>query len=58
MRMRQVEHVAFVGVGGMLEELWLGNLNEEDHIEDIGIQRRIMLKWIFKQQNGRRKFNE
>jgi len=26
--------------------LWWGNLRERDHLEDIGIDRRIILDWI------------
>jgi hypothetical protein len=27
---------------------WLGNLREVDHLKDPGVERRIILKWIFK----------
>jgi hypothetical protein len=27
---------------------WLGNMNERDHLEDMGIDGRIILKWIFR----------
>jgi hypothetical protein len=26
---------------------WWGNLREEDHLEDTGVDERIILKWIF-----------
>ena len=28
--------------------LWWGNLRERDHFENLGIDGRIILKWIFK----------
>jgi hypothetical protein len=31
--------------------LW-GNLNGRDHVENLGIDRRIILKWILKKWDG------
>jgi len=32
----------------MYTGVWWGNLRERDHLEDPGIDRRIILKWIFR----------
>jgi hypothetical protein len=29
-------------------EFWWGNLRERDHLEDSGVDGRIMLRWIFR----------
>jgi hypothetical protein len=28
---------------------WCGDLRERDHLKDLGVDERIILKWIFKQ---------
>ena len=30
----------------------MGDLRERDHLEDLSIDRRIILKWIFKKWDG------
>jgi len=29
--------------------LWWGNLRKEDHLKDLGVEGKIILKWIFNQ---------
>jgi len=36
-----------MGRGEVHAGFWWGNLKERDHLEDIGIDGRIILKWIF-----------
>jgi len=33
-------------------EFWCGNLRERGHLEDPGIEGKIILKWIFKKWDG------
>jgi hypothetical protein len=35
------------GTGETHTGFWLGDLRERDHFEDLGLDRRIILKWIF-----------
>ena len=32
----------------MYTEFWWGNLRERDHLEDPGVDWRIILRWIFR----------
>jgi len=32
--------------------LWWGNLKERGHLEDSGVEERIVLCWIFRKWNG------
>jgi hypothetical protein len=36
----------------MHTEFWWGNLRESDHLEDTGIDGRIILKWMFRKSYG------
>ena len=45
--MRWVGHVARIGRGEVYTGLWWGNLRERDHLEDPGVDGRMLLRWIF-----------
>jgi hypothetical protein len=33
--------------GEVQTEFWWGNLRERDHFKDPGVDRRIILRWVF-----------
>jgi len=37
------------GRGEAYAGFWWGNLTERDHLEDLGVDGRITLRWIFRQ---------
>ena len=41
-------HVAHMRDRVVYTGLWWGNLGERDHLEDPRIDRRIILRWIFR----------
>jgi len=45
-RMRWAGNVA--RMGERREEFWWGNLRKRDHLEDPGVNGRIILRWIFR----------
>jgi len=45
-KMRWAGHVARMGRGGVYTGFWCGNLRERDHLEDPGLDGRIVLRWI------------
>jgi hypothetical protein len=47
-RMRWVGHVARMVRGGAYTGYWWGHLRERDHLENPGIDGRIILRWIFR----------
>jgi hypothetical protein len=36
----------------VLTGFWWGNLRKGDHLENPGVDERIILKWIFERQDG------
>jgi hypothetical protein len=32
--------------------MWSGNLTERDHLENLGVDKRTMLKWIVNKWDG------
>jgi hypothetical protein len=47
--MRWAGHVAGRGRGEVGTEFWWGNLRERGHLEDPGLDGRIILRWIFRE---------
>jgi hypothetical protein len=44
-RMKCVGHVARMGRGEVYTGFWRGNLREQDHLGDLGVYGRIILRW-------------
>jgi hypothetical protein len=47
-RMRLAGHVACMGRGEVYTGFLWGNLRERNHLEDPGVDGRIILRWIFR----------
>ena len=46
-KMRWAGHVARMGRGPLHMGFWWENLKERDHLEDPGVDARIIFRWIF-----------
>ena len=51
--MRWAGHVAHMVRGEVHTRILWGNLREGDHLEDSGLDGRIILKWILEKWDGR-----
>ena len=51
-RMRWAGHVARMGERKGVYRFWWGNLRERDHLEDPGVDGKIILRWIFNVWDG------
>jgi len=51
-KMRWAGNVARMGRGERYTWLWWGDLRERDHLEDLGVDGRIVLRWIFRKWHG------
>ena len=51
-RMRLAWHIARMGERRGVYRIWWGNLKESEHLEDLGVDGRVMLRWIFKKWDG------
>jgi hypothetical protein len=40
------------GRGELHSGIWWGNLRERDHLEDLGVDGRIISRWIFRKWEG------
>jgi hypothetical protein len=52
-RLRWAEHVARRGRAEVYTGFWRGNMRERDHLEDPGVDGRIILKIIFRKLDGK-----
>jgi len=46
--MKWVGHVACIEIGEVHTEFWWRDLKERHHVEDLGIDEKMILKWILK----------
>jgi hypothetical protein len=52
-RLRWAGHVACTGEKRNAYRVWVGKPEERGHLEGLGIEERIILKWMLKKQDGK-----
>ena len=52
-RMRWAGHVARMGRGEVRTGFWWGSPRERDHLEDLGVDRKVILELIFRKWDVR-----
>jgi hypothetical protein len=52
-RIRWAGHVAHLGDSRRVHRMLVGNLSQRDHLGDLGVAGRIILRWIFKKWDVR-----
>jgi hypothetical protein len=52
-RMSWAEHVACMGEARNAYNILVGNLKDRGHLEDLNVDRRIILEWILETQDGK-----
>jgi hypothetical protein len=45
------------GKGELHRGFWWGNVRKRDHWGDVGVDKGVILKWIFKKWNGGHKLD-
>jgi hypothetical protein len=50
-RIRWAGHVERMGRGEACTGYWWGNMRGRGHLEDPGVDERIILRWIFKKRD-------
>jgi len=50
-KMKWSGRIERIGRGKVRARLWWGNLTERDHLENPGVDGRIILRWIFRKRD-------
>jgi len=51
-RIRWAGYEACVSEGKVFSWFWFGNMGRRDHLEELDVDGRIILQWIFKTWDG------